>query len=124
AWYPEPGRDGGGGSGYGGGRGRGKGRESWRGKGGRFKDDDGVGGFRGRRAPVMAIPARLLRLLLAHPQLVTEVEAAAWNQLDRDQGYGLVLDLLDLLRRQPAAHTGLVLQAVVGSPLEAELVEA
>ncbi|MCK9511985.1 MAG: DNA primase [Pigmentiphaga sp.] len=123
-WYPEPGRGGVAGGDYGGGRGRGKGREPWRGRGGRFKDDDGVGGFRGRRAPVMAVPARLLRLLLAHPQLVTEVEAEAWSNLDRDLGYGLVLDLLDLLRRQPATHTGLVLQAVAGSPLESELIEA
>lgn len=72
----------------------------------------------------MAIPARLLRLLLAYPQLVAEVEAQEWECLRGERNYELVWQLLEQLREHPASHTAGLLQALSGTPLEQELLEA
>ncbi len=76
---------------------------------------------RSRRSPVLSLPQRLLRLLLAYPQLAGSFEPRQLRYLDRDQGFGPVLDLLTILRECPASHTGAVLEAVAGSELEPEL---
>ena len=77
-----------------------------------------------RRAAVLALPQRLLRLLMAYPQLVGSVEAREWACLANDEGYAVVRELLQVLQRAPANHTGSVLQAVAGTPLEPALAEA
>lgn len=93
--------------------------------GGMGPSRDGLGGMyeRPRRAPVVGLPTRLLRLLLAHPELVREVDATQVQRMQHMSGFESVLALIDLVRATGAHHTGSVLQAAAGTPLEPVLAQ-
>src|SRR5690606_5582591 len=75
----------------------------------------------GRRKPVPGLPHRLMRLLLAHPQLVDDIDDISHAYLAASPGFESVCGLVAALRASGARHAGAVLQAVAGTPLEAEL---
>ncbi len=75
----------------------------------------------GRRKPVPGLPHRLLRLLLTHPQLVADIDAASEARLAASTDFESVCALIAALRASGAHHAGAVLQAVAATPLEAEL---
>ncbi len=76
-----------------------------------------------RRTPVIGLSTRLLRLLLAHPQLVQNVDAVHLERIAQLPGFESVLALSDLVRNSGAQHTGAILQAATGTPLEKTLTE-
>jgi len=67
---------------------------------------------RGTRRPVTPLARRLLRLLLAHPELVDGMGDQQLEVLDRGPHLGLVRDLIALARSSGARHLGALLQAV------------
>jgi len=94
----------------------------WR-RGARGGWDDEAELFRrdGQRKPVPGLQHRLLRLLLTHPRLVDEIEAASEAHLAACAGFESVIALIAALRASGAQHAGAVLQAVANLPLEAEV---
>lgn len=63
------------------------------------------------RRPVTPLAKRLLRLLLAHPELVDDMGEQQLEVLDRGPHLGLVRDLILLAQRSGARHLGALLQA-------------
>nr|MBF0684036.1 toprim domain-containing protein [Pseudomonas sp.] len=100
-------------------------RSAWKRDGkwrGRDRDDEAELFRRdGRRKPVPGLPHRLLRLLLAHPRLVDDIDATGEAYLAASPGFESVCALITALRASGSQHAGAVLQALAGTPLEAEV---
>ena len=65
----------------------------------------------GGRRPVTPLAKRLLRLLLAHPELVDDMGEQQLEVLDRGPHLSLVRDLILLAQHSGARHLGALLQA-------------
>lgn len=81
------------------------------GKWSRRDDKDKVGGVVEPRRPVPTMARRLLRLLLAHPELVDTMGDQQLEVLDRGPHLGMVRDLVVLAQRSGARHLGALLEA-------------
>lgn len=86
-------------------KGKGKGKSSWR-DGNR--DDQGV--IEPRR-PVPTLARRLLRLILAHPELVDGMGDQQLEVLDHGPHLGMVRNLIVLAQTSGARHIGALLEA-------------
>ncbi|GAA5234266.1 DNA primase [Verticiella sediminum] len=125
AFYPDhpPGGQGAGGRRWQGERSGGK---RWQGKGGgRFRGrdwDDEPRDPPGSRRPVPSLSQRLLQLLIVHPELIGGIDAEVETRLAAQREYGLVCDMIRVVRGCGAQHTGAILEAISGSELEEDLI--
>jgi DNA primase len=94
--------------GQGGGNGGAKGGGGW--KNSRFDDRKDRGVIEPRR-PVPTIAKRLLRLVLAHPELVDHMGDQQLEVLDCGPHLGMVRELIVLARASGARHVGALLEA-------------
>ena len=86
----------------------------WKGKGGKSGWRDGNRGDQGviePRRPVPTLARRLLRLILAHPELVDGMGDQQLEVLDHGPHLGLVRDLIVLAQTSGARHIGALLEA-------------
>ncbi len=86
----------------------------WKGKGGKGNWRDGKRDDQGviePRRPVPTLARRLLRLILAHPELVDGMGDQQLEVLDRGPHLGLVRDLIVLAQTSGARHIGALLEA-------------
>lgn len=86
----------------------------WKGKGNKDNWRDGNRGPQGviePRRPVPTLARRLLRLILAHPELVDGMGDQQLEVLDRGPHLGLVRDLIVLAQTSGARHIGALLEA-------------
>lgn len=87
---------------------------AWRRQGGRsWSGRSGQPGMAqpGRRRPVTPLARRLLRLLLAHPELVDVMGDQQLEVLERGPHLGMVRDLIVLARASGARHLGALCEA-------------
>jgi DNA primase len=91
---------------------------------GRFDKDGRPRGFSGPRPGVTPLAARLLQLLLTHPELVQHVNDDVERLLAATPGLDTVRELLVLVRETGASHAGALLQAAEGTALAQPLVMA
>ncbi|RYH20083.1 MAG: DNA primase, partial [Alcaligenaceae bacterium] len=86
----------------------------WKGKAGKSGWRDGNRGDQGviePRRPVPTLARRLLRLILAHPELVDGMGDQQLEVLDHGPHLGLVRDLIVLAQTSGARHIGALLEA-------------
>lgn len=99
-----------------GGKSRQKKRDDWqpgkKGQGGKgFRRENEVGGVIEPRRPVPTLAKRLLKLLLAHPELVDSMGDQQLEVLDHGPHLGMVRELVVLAQRSGARHLGALLEA-------------
>ena len=106
-----------GGARRGGGDWKGKGKGDWKAKGdwkggkSNWRDKERDQGVIEPRRPVPTLPRRLLRLILAHPELVDGMGDQQLEVLDHGPHLGMVRDLIVLAQTSGARHIGALLEA-------------